>query len=68
MGECGWMVYRGQKGEGGNMGNCKGGGGWVGRGGVSEGYEKEGGARWKCGGVWVGQGGVSKECDEEGEA
>ena len=34
------------------MGNCKGGGGWVGHGGVSKGYDEERGAIWKCGGGW----------------
>ena len=32
------------------MGNCKGGGGWIGRGGVSEGCDKDEGVGWKCGG------------------
>lgn len=50
MGECGWMVYRGWRGKGGNMENCKGEGGWVGCGGVSEGCDEEGGGEWKCGG------------------
>ena len=52
MGECGWMVYHGRRGEGGNMGNCKGGDGWVGQGGVNEGCDEEGGDGWKCGGGW----------------
>ena len=60
MGECGWMVYRGRKGEGRNMRNCKGGSGWVGWGGVIKGCDEEGGARWKCGGGWEARDGWNR--------
>ena len=50
------------------MGNCKGGGGWVGRGGVSEGSDEEGGVGWKCGGGWEardGWNGVGRDAGKE---
>ena len=34
------------------MGNCEEGGGWVGRGGLREGCDEEGGTGWKCRGGW----------------
>ena len=42
------------------MGSCKGWGGWVGRGGVSEGCDEERGAEWKCGGGWEARDGWNR--------